>query len=144
MQIGLDSKHLPASDPRPRWRQWLDQPHRVERALSHFAGQHGRDPWHGNPPMDNFTHTYRPFPGSTDPHVVAIIEDGREVWLGTPHRWHHHMTRPQFHAIIRWYIHRHVFHDWCGLRTSLYFWLLHRRVGRTLELAGIKEDMPQE
>ena len=71
--------------------------------------------------------------------VVALQNDASEVSFGYSDRWEFHMSRKQFHKVMRWYFIQWSWGEWFGLRRWLWFWLLHRHVnarrryGRTCE-----------
>ena len=64
-------------------------------------------------------------------HVAVFNNDAFEVWLGYPDKWLAHYSRKDFEKIIRWYLWRRIYGEWFGLRRSLWYWLLKRRVARS-------------
>lgn len=62
--------------------------------------------------------------------VVCLNNDGFEVWIGTPDCWETHMKNAEFRKICFWYLRQWAFTDWFGLRSFLWYKLLHRQVKR--------------
>jgi hypothetical protein len=94
----------------------------LEDRLYSFLSNH----WCGNkvPPMDHRT-MYR------GERVVSFLNDGWDVYVGTRDEWIYGFRQDEFRAMSFWYLRHYVFTDWFGLRTKLWYWLLHRRVERT-------------
>lgn len=85
-----------------------------------------------DPPLNNDTLKI-PFKDSSDPDDVTVItlnNDAFEVWFGWPHEWKFHISRKEFHKIIRWYLLRWAWGEWFGLRRKLFYFLLRRKVQR--------------
>lgn len=80
--------------------------------------------WCGNtsPPL-NHRKMY-----TKDGYVVSLNNDGFETWIGRPDAWIWHTRNAEFRRIAWWAIRQHIFVDWCGLRSWLWYKLLHRRV----------------
>ena len=69
--------------------------------------------------------------GTREAYVLASNNDGFELWLGTPHKWYHHMGEREVRLLTRyllwdWYVKAR----WLGLRRPLYYWALHRHLAK--------------
>lgn len=70
---------------------------------------------------------------SPNPEVrfVTSGNDGFELWMGTPHRWIHHMSAHEVALLTRWLIvHWYIRARWLGLRRPLYYWALRRSIAK--------------
>lgn len=65
-----------------------------------------------------------------DVNVFSLLNDAHEIWFGYPDRWKFHISRKDFHKVIRWYLKRYIFGEWLGIRRKIYYKLLSRRVKR--------------
>lgn len=62
-------------------------------------------------------------------HVASQTEDGAELWFGHVDEWAFHMPLSTARRMAFWLVWNWV-KDCFGLRTRLWYWLLHRKVGR--------------
>jgi hypothetical protein len=60
--------------------------------------------------------------------LIKFNNDGHEVWFGSSDAWHFHLPHSEFKKVVRWYLYQWIIVDWCGLRTKIWFFLLHRQV----------------
>lgn len=79
-------------------------------------------------------------PGGEWYEVICFLNDGWDVGLGWPDCWHRIYRARVFSAIVRWYVWTWFWSDWCGFRTKLWFWLLHRRVTRRKPRLSLRDD----
>lgn len=87
-----------------------------------------------SPPLSNDTLRI-PFDHSADPgdaYVACLLNDAHEIWFGYPRKWLLHMSRRDFHKVIRWYLWRWARGEWFGIRRKLFYVLLHRRVNASM------------
>lgn len=78
-----------------------------------------------HPPMDK----RKLFFGEFD-NLIKFNNDGHEVWLGNDNEWYCHYKHSEFRKMIYWYLYQYAIVDWFGLRTKIWFFLLHRRVNK--------------
>jgi hypothetical protein len=105
----------------------------LEQRVMNFAGG---DEWRGTdvPPAARTLYYSggKEVPRETeDAEVIASLNDGFELWFGTPNKWHHHMRAEDVRLLFKylvwdWYVKAR----WLGLRRPIYYWALHRHVDR--------------
>jgi hypothetical protein len=75
--------------------------------------------------------------------IATTGNDGFELWLGYPHKWHafyrsDHARRLAWFILWEWWIKG----TWCGLKRNLWYWALHIRVVEmkwaAAEMKGVK------
>lgn len=64
--------------------------------------------------------------------VVCLNNDGGETWIGTENEWHTHMKNEEFRKVCFWFLWTWAWIDWFGLRSWVWYKLLHRRVNRAM------------
>lgn len=62
-------------------------------------------------------------------YIVAFMNDGSELWIGTPERWIWFCSWRDAMKIVRFVLYEWV-RGWFGLRRWLWYWDLSRRVAR--------------
>jgi hypothetical protein len=62
--------------------------------------------------------------------VVVFENDAFELGFGYPDKWHMFIRRQDFHKIMRWYMFNWGYREWFGLRRTIWYKLLSRRVAR--------------
>lgn len=92
----------------------------LETRLYQWLGQH--DGFYTHPPLD-----HRKLYICEGQEVVSLNNDGFEVWIGRLDKWHWHTNTKEFRQICFWYLRQWVFVDWFGLRSWLWYKLLHRQ-----------------
>jgi hypothetical protein len=60
-------------------------------------------------------------------YVASQTEDGSDLWFGHVDEWHFHMSLGTARRMAAWVLWQAV-KDAFGLRTKLWYWLLHRKV----------------
>lgn len=71
------------------------------------------------------------FSPDPDTRVITSGNDGFELWMGSPHRWIHHMSAQEVALLTRWLIVEwYIRARWLGLRRPLYYWALRRSLRR--------------
>jgi len=85
--------------------------------------------WCGNdnPPLDHKSLTIK---SDGINEVIAFAEDAGRIGLGYPDKWHHTYRRKDFNKFIRWYLWQLIWYDMCGLRSFIWWKLLHRRCNK--------------
>lgn len=86
--------------------------------------------WGGNttPPMDNRQYRYDRDGDSYS--VFSQGDDGGTMWIGYADEWKFHVELDRFRRIAAWTLWQWAWHDWFGVRTKLWYRLLHRKVNR--------------
>jgi len=98
---------------------------RLEARLFTFLSQE----WCGNEhmPLDHESFKW----DDMGTRVVAFTNDAHEISFGVMEQWQFSTSRKNFHKVIRWYLGKWIFTEWFGLRRTLWYFLLKRRVQKT-------------
>lgn len=104
------------------WAKWNAQERvsireRIYRWLGQFDG------FYTKPPLDERKRYF-------GEDLIKFNNDGFEVWFGTANQWHCFYRHDQFRRMVAWYLWQVTVVDWFGLRTWIWYKLLHRRVNR--------------
>lgn len=91
----------------------------MEEKLYEWLGQY--DGFYTHPPLDH-RKMY-----TKDGYVISLNNDGFETWIGTPDKWYWHTKNADFRKIALWHLRIWIFVDWFGLRSWLWYKLLHRQ-----------------
>jgi hypothetical protein len=119
-----------------RWRRtW----HRIRRfELADFLMNRLGTEWCGNRYVPGSNMKLR-FKDDGTEKVVATWDDGGFIGFGLPHEWQFHVRTESARKIAWWLLwNQWVLGTWCGLRTAIYYWALHRHVNR------FKQYLPPE
>jgi len=60
--------------------------------------------------------------------VAGFTNDASEISFGFMTSWEFQIRREHFHRIIWWYLRKFIFTEWFGLRRTLWYFLLKRKV----------------
>ena len=63
--------------------------------------------------------------------IAVVLNDGFELGMGTPEEWYIMVRRDNAHRLA-WFIlwHWWIAGEWFGLRRTLWYWALNKRVSR--------------
>lgn len=88
----------------------------------------GRE-WGGNytPPRDHRSIYINQDRDGADTLVVATLNDGWEIGIGSPTHWDTVRIKPEALKYIGWWAFKNWIADWFGLRTWIYFSSLYKR-----------------
>jgi len=87
----------------------------------HLGTEWGGSP---HPPGDNVSKDFGP---DSYPQIAVWNNDGFELWLGMKDQWHTHMPRSQARQLALFILWSDV-RIWFGLRRTVWYWALRRRV----------------
>lgn len=94
---------------------------RAEDRIYNWLGQY--DGFYTRPPLDH-RKIY------VNDRVISLNNDGSETWIGSPDQWYVFFKNSDFRKIAFWSLRQWAFVDWFGLRSWLWYKLLHRKVNR--------------
>jgi hypothetical protein len=98
---------------------------KIEKKLLELIANH--DGYYCRPPLCE-RKLY--FKDSNCEMVICLNNDGHETWIGSMNEWHTHMKNKTFRKLCFWYLKTWALADWFGLRSTIYYWLLSRRVSK--------------
>lgn len=107
----------------------------MEEFIYKLLGQY--DGFYVNPPLDK-RKMY------IDDKVICLNNDGFEAWIGTPNEWQTYFKNEDFRKVCFWYLRTWIFIDWFGLRSFIWYKLLHRKCERNIprDATPIQEEKP--
>lgn len=104
---------------------------RQRRSLEQIAYHLLSERWCGNDDVPLCQRTlYVPSEGCQ--YVFCFLNDAFEIGIGWPNKWHGLYRREVINRFIRWYLWQWAWAEWFGLRRRIWYWLLNRRVQKTI------------